>query len=179
MHLVLAAAAGAGLLSTSYIILASLAALCAVLGAIWVCIKLYHKFLKRTSDFLDDWQGEKARPGVEARPGVMARLACQDVMLAEHGAVLEAIQHEVNYNSGSTIKDAVHRIDNTLRLVQGQLTSASAQASANAFEAVSAADAAAGHAADNNRAAVHTAETLTAQNAANEAKQEEFRQDRT
>jgi hypothetical protein len=30
---------------------------------------------KRVGDFLDDWNGEPARPGVPERPGVMQRLA--------------------------------------------------------------------------------------------------------
>lgn len=30
---------------------------------------------KRLTDFLDDWNGEPARPGVEARPGFPERIA--------------------------------------------------------------------------------------------------------
>lgn len=131
MHVVLAAAAVSSGLVTFYTLFAALAALATVCGAVWLGIKLYHKFLKRTSDFLDDWSGEKARPGVEARPGVMARLASQDITLAEHTDLLDKIVHEVNYNSGSTIKDAVHRIDNKLTEVTKQLTAAKDQAAVN------------------------------------------------
>lgn len=47
---------------------------------------------RRTGEFLDDWQGETARPGRPARPGAMARLA------------------QLENNSGSTMRDVVDEI---------------------------------------------------------------------
>ena len=50
------------------------------------------KLKQRTSDFLDDWQGQAARPGRAAQPGAMARLA------------------QLENNSGSTMRDVVDQI---------------------------------------------------------------------
>lgn len=55
------------------------------------------RFFKKINNFIDDFAGEPARDGVAARPGVMARL--------------ERIEHEVTTNSGTSIKDAVKRIE--------------------------------------------------------------------
>lgn len=131
MHIVLAAAAGVGTLTTFYTAAAALAAAGTVVALVWGGLKLYHNLLKRGSQFLDDWNGEPERPGVPARQGVMARLHNQDVILADHSETLKHIMHEVNYNSGSTIKDAVHRIDNSLVEVKTQLRSVQTQASQN------------------------------------------------
>jgi hypothetical protein len=51
----------------------------------------------RAETFLEDFNGIDDRPGVPGRKGVLERLA-----------VIEA---ELSYNSGSTVKDAVRRID--------------------------------------------------------------------
>jgi hypothetical protein len=58
------------------------------------------KFLKKMGNFVDDWNGEPDRPGVPGRPGVMKRL--------------ESIESEVRTNHGSSLKDAVNRIDTNL-----------------------------------------------------------------
>ncbi|GIH69430.1 hypothetical protein Mth01_16830 [Sphaerimonospora thailandensis] len=65
------------------------------------------RMLGQTEEFLGDWRGTPARDGVEARPGVMARLAA----LEESQAVIE---HEVVTNDGSSLKDAVKRIETKL-----------------------------------------------------------------
>jgi hypothetical protein len=53
---------------------------------------------------LEDWTGADARPGVVAIPGVMSRL----MTIEDH---LKVIDKEVTFNSGSSTKDAVYRID--------------------------------------------------------------------
>jgi hypothetical protein len=59
---------------------------------------------RRVDEFIDDWQGTPARPGVPVRPGVMARLGAIEVKV-------EAIEHEVKPNSGSSLADAINRVD--------------------------------------------------------------------
>ncbi len=62
----------------------------------------------RLGDLADDWQGVPERPGVSERPGVMARL----------GAIEERIgrvEHELHPNSGSSLRDAVDRVDERTR----------------------------------------------------------------
>jgi hypothetical protein len=67
-------------------------------------------FDKRWDTFMRDWSGEPAAPGRDAVPGVMERL--------------NKIDGELKHNGGSTMKDAVKRIENKLeqietRLIQG------------------------------------------------------------
>lgn len=61
-------------------------------GVRWV-----RTLLRRVNDFLEDWNGEAARPGVKARPGVMTRL--------------DAIEYQLNPNGGRSMHDKVIRIE--------------------------------------------------------------------
>ena len=57
--------------------------------------------------FLRDWNGEAAEPGRDRVPGVMERL--------------NNIDGELKHNGGSTMKDAVKRIENTQKeIIQTQ-----------------------------------------------------------
>lgn len=55
---------------------------------------------RRVQNFLDDWNGELARPGVPGRKGISERL--------------ETIESELTTNHGSSLKDAVKRIETGL-----------------------------------------------------------------
>lgn len=65
-----------------------------VLVAAW---RAWRKFHKSFNQFMEDWNGEPARPGVPEKPGVMVRLA--------------SIEKELHPNSGSSLRDAVVRIE--------------------------------------------------------------------
>lgn len=58
------------------------------------------RLVLRVDDFMDDWGGESARPGVPRRPGVMERL--------------DWIEHQLKPNSGESLRDAVNRIETQL-----------------------------------------------------------------
>lgn len=58
------------------------------------------KVFQMLDDFFDDWRGAPARRGVLARPGVLERL--------------DVIEHEVQTNDGSSLKDAVKRVEHKL-----------------------------------------------------------------
>ncbi|MEW1838558.1 hypothetical protein AB0392_11440 [Nonomuraea angiospora] len=58
-------------------------------------------------DFLDDWKGEPARAGVEARPGIPARIA--------------VIESELHPNHGTSLRDAVDRLETSVRRVEDGL----------------------------------------------------------
>lgn len=60
--------------------------------------------LNMVREFLEDWRGEEARPGYSKRPGVMERL----VHLEEE---MRAVKHELQPNSGLSLRDAVDRIE--------------------------------------------------------------------
>ncbi|MFH9606808.1 hypothetical protein [Streptomyces sp. NPDC017448] len=55
------------------------------------------KIFATVEDFMEDWNGTPARPGVLERPGVMARLS--------------SIDHELKRNSGESLRDAINRIE--------------------------------------------------------------------
>lgn len=55
---------------------------------------------RRIGDLHDDWQGEPDRPGVKGRKGVMERL--------------RAIEQELHPNGGSSLRDAVDRVESRL-----------------------------------------------------------------
>jgi hypothetical protein len=58
----------------------------------------------RVADFLEDWNGERGRPGVPRRPGVMERLDALE-------ATTRTIRAEVTPNGGGSLKDVIGRID--------------------------------------------------------------------
>lgn len=96
----------AGLVVTYFVGgLVALALTAVLLRPLW--LPLWHLF-RGTQQFLEDWFGEPGRPaeGVPARPGAMARLA------------------QLERNSGSTMRDAIHRIEEKLGAVQIEVTTA-------------------------------------------------------
>lgn len=76
----------------------------AALGVVVKGVKFLFALARRVSNFLDDWNGEPARDGVPERPGVMKRLDTLEKQT-------EAMEAELKPNHGSSIKDAVKRID--------------------------------------------------------------------
>lgn len=84
---------------------------------IWVGVKVF-PVLRKINHFVDDVAGEPARAGVPARPGLMERLSVveekqdeQSVSLAKQSAALAVVQHEVTTNHGSSLKDAVKKLE--------------------------------------------------------------------
>ncbi|MES9587830.1 MULTISPECIES: hypothetical protein [unclassified Streptomyces] len=73
------------------------AAIAAGLGLLWRITRGVRRIVSRVDEFIDDWQGTPARSGVPSRPGVMERL--------------DRIEHELHPNSGSSLRDAVDRVD--------------------------------------------------------------------
>lgn len=71
-------------------------------GARWL-----GKVLRPIHEFLEDWRGEEARPGVPERPGVMARLQSMDQRLSY-------VEEQLSPNSGKSTRDAIDRIESTL-----------------------------------------------------------------
>ncbi|HEY1179931.1 MAG TPA: hypothetical protein VGF17_27560 [Phytomonospora sp.] len=75
-----------------------------IVGSCFAVWRTLQPIVHGIRDFLDDWNGEHARPGVGARPGVMARLSAQDDRLS-------AIEHELHPNGGSSMRDAIDRLE--------------------------------------------------------------------
>jgi hypothetical protein len=71
------------------------------------------KLLHSLDKFTEDWFGTEAGPGRDAVPGVMARL--------------NNIDGELKHNGGSTMKDAVKRIEERLTTIDGRLEEGNAR----------------------------------------------------
>lgn len=84
---------------------------------VWVGVKVF-PFVRKINHFIDDVAGEPARPGVEARKGLMERLSVveekqdeQSIELAKQSSSLAVVRHEVTTNHGSSLKDAVKKLE--------------------------------------------------------------------
>lgn len=86
-------------------------------GAAWLVRKV-RGFNTKFDEFMEDWNGTKARPGVPHKPGVMERLSEQDVALAKIDSRVIAVENEINYNGGKSMKDIVHRVDGNLNHIR-------------------------------------------------------------
>jgi hypothetical protein len=81
------------------------------LGMLWrllkpLCDRL-HVVMDNWDNFMRDWAGEPAAPGRSAVPGVMERL--------------NRIDGELKRNGGSSMKDAVARIEKKLEQIDSRL----------------------------------------------------------
>lgn len=76
-------------------------ALATIVTAVYLGGRWMLRTLRKLGDFLEDWSGEPPRPGVPGRPGVMDRLA--------------RIEAQLKPNGGSTLRDAVSRIEESVR----------------------------------------------------------------
>lgn len=91
------------IISVAVAITTILTAIFAVNKFIWPAIRKIQTLGRNWEQFLTDWAGEEARPGRDRVPGVMERL--------------NNIDGELKHNGGSSVKDAVSRIEK--RLVRG------------------------------------------------------------
>jgi hypothetical protein len=91
--------------STNFLIM--LAAAVTAITCIWIAIRKTMILVKRFIHFLDDYFGEEARPGFDGRPGMQERLKFMEEEIA-------CISFEMRPNHGTSIKDAVERIEKRL-----------------------------------------------------------------
>ena len=83
---------------------AAAAGLTGVLAGVWRLVRAVRRVLHRVEEIVDDWQGVPGRAGVPARPGVMQRLDGLE-------RAVVAIADEMRPNSGSSLRDALDRVD--------------------------------------------------------------------
>ncbi len=81
------------------------------IGIIGVGIYKVSKLVKRFIHFLDDYFGEEERPGFPGRPGMQERLRFMEEEIA-------CISFEMRPNHGTSIKDAVGRIEERLEKLE-------------------------------------------------------------
>lgn len=73
------------------------AALMSIIALVTYVVRLMRKVSRQLETFREDWYGEAARPGRAAVPGVPDRLA--------------SIEKELKTNGGSSLRDAVVRVE--------------------------------------------------------------------
>jgi hypothetical protein len=88
-----------------------LAATITAIGVIGVGLHKAIKLTKRFIHFLDDYFGEEERPGFPGRPGMQERLRMLEFEL-------QTISYEMKPNSGTSMKDAVNRIEKRLEQLE-------------------------------------------------------------
>ena len=90
---------------------AAVVAVGSALVMLWKLVKpicdRVHKFMDAWDAFLRDWAGEPASPGRSAVPGVMERL--------------NRIDGELKRNGGSSMKDALNRVEKKLEQIDARL----------------------------------------------------------
>jgi hypothetical protein len=94
-------------------LLMMLAATVTAIGVIGVGVYKATKLVKRFIHFLDDYFGEEERPGFDGRPGMQERLRFMEQEIA-------CISFEMRPNHGTSIKDAVARIEQRLDKLERQ-----------------------------------------------------------
>lgn len=110
------------------IITENIITLAAIITAITVLIVAFRKtskFVKRIVHFFDDYFGEEERPGVERRPGMSERLTkmegCLEKVDSRFNVIeykIENIDSELKPNHGSSLRDAINRIEERLGHVE-------------------------------------------------------------
>jgi hypothetical protein len=96
------------------VLLAWLTCLGALGGIAITLIKYGRNYGRKIMQMVEDFNGTEERPGVPSRPGVMARLQTLDEQVA-------AVHTEVNYNHGTTIKDAITRIETDVKGIHDKM----------------------------------------------------------
>jgi len=95
--------------STNFLIM--LAATVTAIGVIAVGIRKATLLVKRFIHFLDDYFGEEERPGFPGRPGMQERMRIIE-------QELKCVSYEMRPNSGTSIKDAIARIEKRLEQLE-------------------------------------------------------------
>jgi len=84
---------------------------------VWRVMRVLVRLVKGVEQYLTDWYGEPERPGVPPRPGVLVRLQRAEEGLLGIGERLGRLEHEMQPNSGASLRDAVDRVNAALALL--------------------------------------------------------------
>ena len=105
----------------------TIAAIITAFTAITIAFMKSSKFLKRVVHFFDDYFGEEERPGQPARPGFSERLgkieSCLEKVDSKFKTVefsVESIEKELKPNSGTSLRDAVNRIEKRVEKLESR-----------------------------------------------------------
>jgi archaellum component FlaC len=104
-----------------WIIAENVIAIAGIVTAITILIVAFRKTskaVKKMVHFFDDYFGEEERPGVDRRPGISERLSKMEECLNDVNSrfttveyKIESIEKELQPNSGTSLRDAINRIE--------------------------------------------------------------------
>lgn len=80
----------------------------------WRVLRFLTRLVKGVDQYLTDWYGEPERPGVPPRPGVLVRLQQAEEGLTGIGERLGRLEHEMQSNGGTSLRDAVDHVNRRL-----------------------------------------------------------------
>jgi hypothetical protein len=85
----------------------------ALIGGVVAFVRKALPLIRRIGHFVDDWFGEDGRAGAARTPGVLDRLKAIEGRLS-------AVEGQFTTNGGSTMRDAVNRVEQTVKEIQQQ-----------------------------------------------------------
>lgn len=94
-------------IQTTAVIISIIGGALAISGFLVGFWRSFSRMTTKLDLFWEDWNGEEARPGRDKTPGVMERL--------------NKIDGELKHNGGSTMKDAVKRIEQKLDRIEERI----------------------------------------------------------
>lgn len=86
-----------------------------------IFLRKIFKIVKRIIHFLDDYFGSDERPGFDKVPGVAERIKNIEENLGYMCLRLDTVEKELTPNHGTSIKDAINRIDKRLSHVEEEI----------------------------------------------------------
>lgn len=89
----------------------ALAAISGLVALLWRVIALLVRGLRRLDDIADDWTGTPARPGVPARPGALERIGGIESAVCRMDERLRVVEGELTPNGGDSTYDRMRRVD--------------------------------------------------------------------
>ena len=96
----------------------------AIIGAVTtasIFFRKVFKIIKRIVHFLDDYFGTEERPGFEKVPGVAERIKNIEENIGYLCVRLDSVEKELQPNHGTSMRDAINRIDKRLSHVEEEL----------------------------------------------------------
>lgn len=96
--------------------------LIAVGTGVWRLVRVLIRLVRRVEQYLTDWYGEPERPGVPARPGILVRLQRAEEGITGMGERLVRLEHEMQPNGSTSLRDAVDRVNRVLGQLREDVT---------------------------------------------------------